>query len=169
MALITQDEIIETVLLDEHFSVNNIKDAQISKCELLLANEFLGESLYSNMSSDKSATGTFNTAKYQTLYNTYLKTLLSEYVILSLASQKVLELSNRSLDEVGATQLKAIEAYKLTMQDEVSKSKKLIHSYLTSDTNKSDFNDYLGNNSSSTSTKSTRKSVVFGFLTRTNE
>lgn len=166
MALITQDEIISTVSIDEHFSVNNIKSAQILKCELLLSNEFLGETFYNELTTDKNGVGTFTTAKYQTLYDTYLKTLLSEYVLLSMVGQKVLELSNKGLDETGATQLKALTTYKELMQDEVQKSKRLINSYLISDARKSNFSNFLGNNSSSTDSPSTKKRVVFGRLVR---
>ena len=168
MTIITQNEIINTIQVDEHFSVNNIKDAQILKCELLLANEFLGESLYSAIVSDKTDTGTFSTSKYQTLYDNYLKTLLSEYIILSLTTQKVLELSNTSLNETGASQLKALARYKEAMQDEVNKSKRLLNSYLTNKVRSSDFTDYLGNNKKSTTSETTKRNIVFGFLTRHN-
>ena len=163
MALITQDEIVSTLPIDDHFSVNNIPNATIVKSELLLANEFLGEDLYALLVADKTGTGTFATPAYQTLYDTYLKTLIAEYVLLSMTTQKVLELSNKGLDEVGSTQLSALQRYKESLNDEVVKSKALADSYMTKSANKATFDEYLGNSVDSTENP-IRKPLFGGFV-----
>lgn len=163
MALITQDEILETVRVDDHYSVNKILDSDILKAELLLANEFLGETFYNELEADKSTVGTFATAKFQTLYDTYLKKLLSEYVMLQTIPQQVLELRNAGLgsENVNVKDLiSALERYQIAMQDEVSKSMRLIHSFMM---DKTYYSNYLGNNGSSTATQTTKSKIVFGF------
>ena len=94
MALITQTEIIESVRVDNHFSVNNITDDTIQKAELYLSSTFLGDSFYDALVSDKSDVGTFNSAKYQLLYDRYLKRLIAEYVMFMGIDEMVLRLAN---------------------------------------------------------------------------
>ena len=159
--LITQLEIVNQIELDEHFSVNNIKDARIQKCELLLANEFLGESFYAQLKTDRTDVGTFST--FQVFYDTYLKTLLSEYIVLSLVTQKVLGVSNKGIDEIGATNLKALYGYETKMQHEVETSKRLITSYAMAASRVLLYANFLGNNINSTTSKTTERKIVFGF------
>ena len=55
--LVTQTEIIESVTVDSHLSVNNITDDTIQKSELYLSSTFLGDTFYLSLETDKTGTG----------------------------------------------------------------------------------------------------------------
>jgi len=159
MALVTQDEIISTMNVDDHLSVNNISDSTILKAELYIANTFLGETFYDAIEATKTGTGTFSNANFQTLYNSYLLRLISEYVLDSCLNDIVLKLANKGIENTN--QIDAYNVSKVAYQDEFERSKVMTHAYLTK--NKSIFTSYLGNDLDSTTDKIEFKQG-YGFL-----
>lgn len=163
MALITQTEIIESVRVDNHFSVNNITDDTIQKAELYLSSTFLGDSFYDALVSDKSDVGTFNSAKYQLLYDRYLKRLIAEYVMFMGIDEMVLRLANNGLNN--DNELNALKYAKESFRDEVERSKAMLNAYCIN--NKTDYNLYKENQKETTDEK-TKKKSFYGFLSEEN-
>ena len=159
MAIVTQDEIISTMNVDDHLSVNNISDSTILKAELYIANTFLGETFYDAIEATKTGTGTFSNANFQTLYNRYLLRLISEYVLDSCLNDIVLKLANKGIENTN--QIDAYNVSKVAYQDEFERSKVMTDAYLTK--NKSIFTSYLGNDLDSTTDKIEFKQG-YGFL-----
>lgn len=133
MALITQVEIIETVEVSEYLSVNKIKDSAILKSELMLADDILGDTFYDDLVAKRSSQGTFDNTNYQTLYDKYLKRLLSEMVVLNHVTSIVLELSSKGLEN--SNDLTAIKAIKAEYSRELDASKRLLKKFLTNNAN----------------------------------
>lgn len=158
--LITQSEIIESVRVDNHFSVNNITDDTIQKAELYLAATFLGDDLYDALISDKSGTGTFITPKNQTLYNKYLRRLISEYIIFMSIDEMVMRLANSGLNN--EDQLQALKYAKDSLREEVERSKAMIKAFLIN--NKSDYPLFKENVTIDTNEEKTEKVSLFGFI-----
>lgn len=160
--LITQSEIIELVTIDDKFSVNNIKDAQIQKAELVIADSVLGVEFYNILVSDKTGKGTFTTEKYQNLYNDYLRLLIAEYVILSIYVLTVLELNNKRIDNADASTLDAIKLAKKELNEDYQTSLRLIKNYLTDPVRASDFSEFLDNKTTPV-TEKIQKNNLAGF------
>ena len=170
ITLVTQDEIIQTLTVDDHLSVNNITDSTIKKGELYLFNSFLGEAFYTDLLATKTATATFSNAYYQSFYDNYLLRLISEYVMMSSVIEIVLKLANSgtpAANTENSDKIGGLKYYKLSLEDEILRSKDMIHSFLTSETNRANFGKYLGNQSTSTDVKIKSKSFA-GFLIESN-
>lgn len=160
--LITANEITGIGIVDDHFSPNNLPENSILDAELLLANQFLGEAFYAELKADKTSAGVFATAKFQTLYDNYLKSLLTKYILLVTAEQNIYDYDNAGIKE-NANE-KNIFNYKLSLSNDFSKSKDLTESYLTSEAQKSNFPNFLGNNIVSQPTKFQHPKRFAGFL-----
>ena len=160
MSLITQTEIIGSVRVDDHFSVNNITDDTIQKAELYLSSIFLGDTFYSDLAAKKTATGTFSDANYQTLYDKYLKRLISEYVLFMTIDETVIRLANNGLNN--DDQLDALKYAKESLREEVERSKAMINAYLIN--NKSDFTLYKENQITTSDKQTAKKRSYFGFV-----
>lgn len=166
--LITSDEIIEALPISSKFPPNLLKDAVIQKQELLLANQFLGETFYSTLESDKASTGTFNTAKYQTLYDKYLKTLIAESVLLSVCIELSLQMTGSGVQQLNGRNSQAITqeflaVYKQSLSQAVEQSKLLTDSFLTDTSRSSDYSEYLQNTTTNQTSKTTKSNVYAGF------
>ena len=162
MAIVTQDEIISTMNVEDHLSVNNISDSTILKAELYIANTFLGETFYDAIEATKTGTGTFSNTNFQTLYNRYLLRLISEYVISMSLNDIAMKIANKGISNASDFQL--VNAYKIqktAYEDEFERSKVMTDAYLTK--NKSIFTNYLGNDLDSTTDKIEFKQG-YGFL-----
>jgi hypothetical protein len=159
MALVTQDEIINTMNVDDHLSVNNISNSTILKAELYIANTFLGEAFYSVLEADKSSTGTFNNANIQLLYNNYLLRLISEYVLTICLNDIILKVANKGIENTNQVDVYGVS--KAAYQDEFERSKVMTDSYLIK--NKANFSTYLGNDIDSTTDKIVSK-TAYGFF-----
>jgi hypothetical protein len=162
--LVTQTEIIESVTVDSHLSVNNITDDTIQKSELYLSSTFLGDTFYLSLETDKTGTGTFGDANYQSLYDKYLKRLISEYVVFMSMDEIVLRLANNGLKNEG--ELKALKYAKESLRDEVERSKAMIDSYLKN--NKINFPLYKENTTAAAVTSTAKKKSRFGFIAEEN-
>lgn len=162
--LITQDEIISTLTIDDHFSVNNITDSAIKKAELYLANTFLGSAFYAELLSNKTATGTFSNSDFQYFYENYLLRLISEYVIMSSVIEIVLKLANNGTENTD--KIESLKYYKETLKDEVNTSKEIISLYLTATENASKFSNFLEN--TATVAEVIKPKTYAGFLIETN-
>ena len=160
MSLITQTEIISSVRVDDHFSVNNITDDTIQKAELYLASTFLGDSFYTDLEAKKTSTGTFSDSNYQTLYDRYLKRLISEYVLFMTIDETVIRLANNGLNN--DDQLEALKYAKESLREEVERSKAMVNAYLIN--NKSVFTLYKENVIETSSEKTAVKGSYFGFV-----
>ena len=160
MNLITQSEIIDSVRVDSHFSVNNITDDTIQKAELYLASTFLADDFYADLLSTKTDVATFSNANYQTLYDKYLRRLISEYVMLMSVDEMVLRIANNGINN--DEQLAALKYVKESLKDEVDRSKAMIDAYLKN--NKSVFTLYKQNVQNETEKEIPRKNNLFGFL-----
>lgn len=160
MALITQTEIINSIRVDDHFSVNNITDDTIQKAELYLSSTFLGDDFYAALETDKSSTGTFTTPANQTLYDKYLKRLISEYVMFMGVDEMILRAANNGLNN--ENELTALKYSKDSFREEVERSKAMINAYMIN--NKTDFPLYLENESSGTTTEKAVKKSFYGFI-----
>jgi hypothetical protein len=159
MALVTQDEIINTMNVDDHLSVNNISNSTILKAELYIANTFLGEAFYAVLEADKSSTGTFNNANIQLLYNNYLLRLISEYVLTICLNDIILKVANKGIENTNQVDVYGVS--KAAYQDEFERSKVMTDSYLIK--NKANFSTYLGNDIDSTTDKIVSK-TAYGFF-----
>ena len=162
MALVTQDEIISTMNVDDHLSVNNISDSTILKAELYISNTFLGETFYDEIEATKTGSGTFSNVNFQTLYNRYLLRLISEYVISMSLNDIAMKIANKGISNASDFQL--VNAYKIqktAYEDEFERSKVMTDAYLIK--NKSIFVSYLGNDYDSTTEKIEFKQA-YGFL-----
>jgi|13_taG_2_1085334.scaffolds.fasta_scaffold06810_4 hypothetical protein len=159
MAIITQTEIINSVRVDDHFSVNNITDDTIQKGELYLSATYLGTTFYDEIEADKTGTGAFNETKYQTLYNKYLRRLLSEYILLITLDETIIRASNLGLNN--DTQLDALKYAKESLKDEVERSKAMTTAFLIN--NKSDYLNFK-ENTTNNDNEPTQKKSMFGFL-----
>lgn len=159
MAIITQTEIISSVRVDDHFSVNNITDDTIQKAELYLSSTFLGDTFYDEIEADKSGTGTFSTAKFQTFYDKYLRRLLSEYVLFLTLDETIIRASNLGLNN--ENQLSALKYAKESLKDEVERSKAMITAFLIN--NKTDYSNFKENTTTDT-TETAKKKSLFGFI-----
>lgn len=164
MTLITQAEIINSVRVDDHFSVNNITDDTIQKAELYLSSTFLGDDFYDAILSDKTDVGTFDTAKYQTLYDKYLKRLISEYVMFMGVDEMVLRAANKGLNN--DTELKALGYAKDSFKDEVERSKAMLHAFCVN--NKTDYPLYKENTTTDSNKETAKKKSMFGFVEETD-
>lgn len=153
--IISQNEIIECMTVDDYLSVNSIKDATIRKGELYLANTFLGETLYASILASKTGEGTFSESKYQTLYDQYLKRLFSEYILYVSLDEMVLKIANRGINT--GQSLDALQAYKGALAKELDRSKAMLDVFLKDNPL---YPNYLGNNIKSTEV--TIKSRQFG-------
>lgn len=162
--LITQDEIISTLTIDDHFSVNNITDSAIKKAELYLANTFLGSAFYSELLADKTATAIFDNSDFQYFYENYLLRLISEYVMMSSVIEIVLKLANNGTEN--SEKINSLKYYKDTLKDEVNTSKDMISLYLTSTENALKFPNFLEN--AATVTDVVKPKSYAGFLIETN-
>jgi len=159
MALVTQDEIINTMNVDDHLSVNNISNSTILKAELYIANTFLGEAFYAVLEADKASTGTFNNANIQLLYNNYLLRLISEYVLTICLNDIILKVANKGIENTNQVDVYGVS--KAAYQDEFERSKVMTDSYLIK--NKANFSRYLGNDIDSTTDKIVSK-TAYGFF-----
>lgn len=159
MALVTQDEIINTMNVDAHLSVNNISNSTILKAELYIANTFLGEAFYTILQADKASTGTFNNANIQLLYNNYLLRLISEYVLTICLNDIILKVANKGIENTNQVDVYGVS--KAAYQDEFERSKVMTDSYLIK--NKANFSTYLGNDIDSTTEKIKAK-TAYGFF-----
>jgi len=159
MALVTQDEIINTMNVDDHLSVNNISNSTITKAELYIANTFLGEAFYTILEADKASTGTFNNANIQLLYNNYLLRLISEYVLTICLNDIILKVANKGIENTNQVDVYGVS--KAAYQDEFERSKVMADSYLIK--NKANFSTYLGNDIDSTTDKIIAK-TAYGFF-----
>ena len=160
MNLITQSEIIDSVRVDSHFSVNNITDDTIQKAELYLSSTFLSDDFYEDLLSTKTDVGTFSNLNYQTLYNKYLRRLVSEYVMFMSVDEMVLRLANNGINN--DEQLDALKYVKESLKDEVDRSKAMIDAYLKN--NKDVFTLYKQNVQNEVSKEIPKKQNLFGFL-----
>lgn len=160
MSLITQTEIIESVRVDSNFSVNNITDDTIQKAELYLAATFLGNRLYDALEADKSGEGTFTSVKYQTLYNKYLRRLISEYVLFMSIDEIILRVANNGLNN--EEQLQALKYSKDSLREESERSKAMIKAFLIN--NKTTYPLFAENLEAETSEEKPKKISLFGFV-----
>lgn len=166
--IITATEIIETLPIGKEFPPQYFNNSIINKQELLLANQFLGETFYTEILQDKTDTGEFDTAKYQTLYDNYLRTLISESILLSVCIQLALNFDNIGLSQLNANHAQPlskelINTYKDELNKQVDSSKLLIHSFLTNPVNVADYQNYLGNGTITQETSDTNPKTFNGY------
>jgi hypothetical protein len=159
MALVTQDEIINTMNVDDHLSVNNISNSTIIKAELYIANTFLGESFYNALESVKTSTGTFSNSNVQLLYDNYLLRLISEYVLTICLNDIILKVANKGIENTNQVDVYGVS--KAAYQDEFERSKVMTDAYLIK--NKANFSSYLSNDIDSTTDKIKPK-TAYGFF-----
>lgn len=166
--IITAAEILETLPISKEFPPQYFKDSIIQKQELLLANQFLGETFYAEILASKTGTGTFDDLNIQNLYDTYLKTLISESVLLSVCIQLTLRfeavgINQMSADHSQIVNEKLISVYKDQLNEAVASSKLLVSSFLTRTENVEIFPNFLGNGKVEQQTENTNTKTFAGF------
>jgi hypothetical protein len=167
--IITAAEILDTLPISKEFPPQYFKNSIIQKQELLLANQFLGETFYSELLESKTGTGTFDNLDTQNLYDTYLKTLISEAILLSVCIQLTLRFEAVGINQMNAdhSQIindKLISVYKDQLNEAVASSKLLVTSFLLRTANTLIFPNFLGGGNIEQNTEKTDPKTFAGFL-----